>query len=101
MVYRILIPSALLALLVASTVLAGLLVSTGIQAVMDPTTTLASWTRLPGDRALWLGKRPACSPAVTPLGCRFAGLSADAHLRLIYYPPTADPVAYTVRLPPR
>ena len=63
--------------------------------------TFAYWTRLPGDRALWLGKRPACSPARSPMGCRFAGLSADAHLSLIYYPPTADPVAYTVRLPPR
>ena len=44
----------LAALVVAGVGLQGMALYDGITTLTDPTTTYASWTRLPGDRALWL-----------------------------------------------
>ena len=89
------------ALLVAGLGLQGMALHEGIATLTDPTTTYAYWTRLPGDRALWLSKRPACRPALSPMVCQYEGRTDDPRLILKYYPPGAGPVEHAIRLPQR
>ena len=98
---RTTIRSALLALLLAGTLLVGTTSYAGLQAVTDPTTAFTYRTRLPGGRALSLSKRPPCRPPLPRMRCRYDGRTTDSRLWVSYFAPATRRVEYTLRLPQR
>ena len=54
-------------------------------ALLDPTTGFHAWTWLPGQRALWLSKQPACVPDVIARTCGDHASAVRAMVQVVYF----------------
>jgi hypothetical protein len=72
------------ALLIVSALTAGAATHARVSAVMDSASGFSHWTWLPGDRAVWISRRPACIAETTTKACEGGH---GTGVRLVYYGP--------------
>ena len=86
----------LVAVLLAGLGLNSMVLYNSVGTLTDPNATFTYWMRLPGGRLLWVSKRPACRPALSPMVCQADGRTDDPRLSVDVLP-TARPVRWSTR----